>query len=125
MFNNKAMTLFHKTNEQLRKELERRGLSHHAGGSSDAMIANIIWKDAYDEGRNDERRNARTCPLAKEEVTSEYMLVDDEGTRFKMTLTDDQVAFWDWLYNHDMLNPDIEMNPFDETYTTVGRIKKR
>ena len=122
MFNTKAMTLFHKTNEQLRKELERRGLSHHAGGSADAMIANIIWKDAYDEGRNDEKRYSR-CP-AVDEKTSEYMLVDEEGTRYKMTLTDDQIAFWNWLYNHDMLNPDIEMNPFDETYTTVGRIKR-
>ena len=122
MFNTKAMTLFTKTNEQLRKELERRGLSHHAGGSSNAMIANIIWKDAYDEGRNDEKRYSR-CPMV-EERTSEYMLVDEEGTRYKMTLTDDQIAFWNWLYNHDMLNPDIEMNPFDETYTTVGRIKR-
>ena len=118
------MTLFHKTREQLQKEMERRGLSHRTPCSPDEMIANIIWKDAYDEGCNDEKRNMRTCPLAKEEVTSEYMLIDEDGERLKMTLTDDQVAFWNWLYNHDMLNPDIEMNPFDETYTTVGRIKK-
>ena len=52
-FNEKALCLFYKTYDQLKKEAKRRGLNHDG---REKTIAKIIWKDAYDicftEGKN-------------------------------------------------------------------------
>lgn len=132
-FNEKALCLFYKTYDQLKKEAERRGM-HHEG--REKTIAKIIWKDAYDAGVNEgiiegKNRSAlgRTIPncpancrgMAKPE-TAEYELYDlCENTRYRLELTEDQVRLMHWLDNKGMLCEN-EFTEWGEMFVNVGEI---
>lgn len=130
--NDKVMNVFNKNNEQLEKELARRGLPytihtpcyHREVISRERAIAEIIYKDAYDCGRGNPVDT--TCPanchgMAKPE-TAEYELLDlCENTRYRLELTDDQVRLMHWLDNKGMLC-ESEFTEWGEMFVDVGEI---
>lgn len=125
-FNDKALCLFYKTYDQLKKEAERRGMRHEG---RERTIAKIIWKDAYDagviEGKNfgSTVRNcpANCCGNAKPEV-KEYCLYDiDEAMKYRLELTDEQVSAIEWMIDHDFIK-DAELSEWSDSFEDVGRI---
>lgn len=132
--NDKVMNVFNKNNEQLDKELARRGLPFQTHSftakrgksmiSRERAIAEIIYKDAFDCGRGNPVDT--TCPanchgMAKPE-TAEYELLDlCENTRYRLELTDDQVRLMHWLDNKAMLC-EHEFSEWGEMFVNVGEI---
>ena len=132
--NEKVMNVFNKNNEQLDKELARRGLPYQTHSftakhgksmiSRERAIAEIIYKDAYDCGR--ESLVNTDCPancrgVAKPE-TAEYELYDlCENTRYRLELTEDQVRLMHWLDSKAMLCEN-EFNEWGEMFVNVGEI---
>ena len=130
--NDKVMNVFNKNNEQLEKELARRGLPYTIYTpcynkkviSRERAIAEIIYKDAYDCGR--ESFVNADCPancrgIAKPE-TAEYELLDlCENTRYRLELTEDQVRLMHWLENKTMLC-EHEFTEWGEMFVNVGEI---
>lgn len=128
-FNEKALCLFYKTYDQLKKEAEQRGMYHDG---REKTIAKIIWKDAYDAGVIDGKKQAtsekaiRNCPAnccgnAKPE-TKEYCLYDmTDARKYRLELTEEQVRVFYWLQNMELL-PDIELSEWDDTFEDIGRI---
>ena len=130
--NDKVMNVFNKNNEQLEKELARRGLPYTIYTpcynkkviSRERAIAEIIYKDAFDCGR-DSIANA-DCPancrgIAKPE-TAEYELFNlYENTRYRIELTEDQVRLMRWLDDKGMLC-EHEFNEWGEMFVNVGEI---
>lgn len=127
-FNEKVLCLFSKNTQQIQKEAQRRGISTYTNVSGnksrERMIAEIIYKDAYDCGRGDPVDT--TCPanchgMAKPE-TAEYELLDlCENTRYRLELTDDQVRLMHWLDNKGMLC-ESEFTEWGEMFVNVGEI---
>lgn len=121
-FNEKALCLFYKTYDQLKKEAERRGMCHDG---REKTIAKIIWKDAYDagviEGKNFRNCPANCCGNAKPEV-KEYCLYDiDNAMKYRLELTEEQVNAINWLIDMDFM-PDVELSEWDDTFEDIGRI---
>jgi hypothetical protein len=130
--NDKVMNVFNKNNDQLEKELARRGLPYTIYTpcynkkiiSRERAIAEIIYKDAYDCGRGNPIDT--TCPancrgVAKPE-TAEYELLDlCENTRYRIELTEDQVRLMHWLDNKAMLC-EHEFTEWGEMFVDVGEI---
>lgn len=113
--NDKVMNVFNKNNEQLEKELVRRGLPytihtpcyHREVISRERAIAEIIYKDAFDCGRSEA---GRTCPEGCEGMPSyqDYFFKDhEEDTTFKLSLTEKQASVFEWLLSEYILNADI------------------
>ena len=117
--NEKVMNVFNKNNEQLDKELARRGIpltvscSRQWKGervtlvSRERAIAEIIYKDAFDCGRSEA---SRTCPESCEgkPTYSEYFFKDhEEDTTFKLSLTEKQASVFEWLLSEYILNADV------------------
>ena len=127
-FNEKVLCLFSKNIQQIQKEAQRRGISTYTNvngnKSRERMIAEIIYKDAYDRGRGNPVDT--TCPencrgMAKPE-TSEYELLDlCENTRYRLELTEDQVRLMHWLDNKGMLGEN-EFTEWGEMFVNVGEI---
>lgn len=127
-FNEKVLCLFSKNTQQIQKEAQRRGISTYTNvngnKSRERMIAEIIYKDAYDCGRGNPVDT--TCPanchgMAKPETT-EYELLDlCENTRYRLELTDDQVRLMHWLDNKGMLC-ESEFTEWGEMFVDVGEI---
>ena len=133
--NEKALCLFYKTYDQLKKEAERRGMHHE---SREKTIANIIWKDAYDAGVNDgvikgRKQSASAlgnsipncsvncCGNAKPEVR-EYCLYDnDNAMKYRVELTEEQVRVIEWMNNNGFLT-NVELSEWCDTFEDVGRI---
>lgn len=132
-FNEKALCLFYKTYDQLKKEAERRGMRHDG---REKTIAKIIWKDAYDAGFNEgivEGKNRSAlgrvmpnCPVnccgnAKPEV-KEYCLYDvDNAMKYRLELTEEQARTIEWLISQDFM-PDVELSEWCDTFEDIGRI---
>ena len=134
-FNGKAMNLFKKTSGQLIKEAQRRGIVYK---NDEQVIAEIIWKDAYDAGHNEgviEGRNqsasalgnsipncpANCCGNAKPEV-HEYCFYDiNEDFKYRLELTDEQVRVIEWMIDNKFLT-DVELSEWCDTFEDVGRI---
>ena len=127
-FNEKVLCLFKKNTQQIEKEAQRRGISTYTSvngcKSREHMIAEIIYKDAYDCGRGNPVDT--TCPanchgMAKPE-TSEYEIYDCiKEDRYKVELTEDQIRLLDWLSGRDLLG-EVEYCEWDEPYRNIGRI---
>lgn len=128
-FNEKALCLFYKTYDQLKKEAERRGMRHEG---REKTIAKIIWKDAYDAGVIEGREKAalggtiRNCPAnccgnAKPEVR-EYCLYDiTEAIKYRLELTEEQVRVIEWMIDHNFA-PDVELSEWSDSFEDIGRI---
>lgn len=127
-FNEKVLCLFSKNTQQIQKEAQRRGISTYTNvngcKSREHMIAEIIYKDAYDCGRGSTVNT--DCPancrgMAKPE-TAEYELLDlCENTRYRIELTEDQVRLMHWLDNKGMLC-EHEFTEWGEMFVNVGEI---
>ena len=121
--NEKALCLFYKTDDQLKKEAERRGMRHEG---REKTIANIIWKDAYDAGRNEriiEGRNQSASALnnTKPEVR-EYCFHDvAEDIKYRFELTDEQVRVIEWMMDNEFLT-NVNFYEWCDTFENVGRI---
>lgn len=127
-FNEKVLCLFNKNTQQIEKEAQRRGISTYTPvngcKSREHMIAEIIYKDAYDCGRGNPVDT--TCPAncrgnAKPE-TAEYEFLDlCENTRYRLELTKDQVRLMHWLDNKGMLC-EHEFTEWGEMFVNIGEI---
>lgn len=130
--NDKVMNVFNKNNEQLEKELARRGLPYTIYTpcynkkviSRERAIAEIIYKDAYDCGRGNPVDT--TCPAncrgMAEPETAEYEIYDCiREDRYKAELTEDQVRLLDWLSGKNLLG-EVEYCKWDNPYHDIGRI---
>lgn len=117
--NEKVMNVFNKNNEQLDKELARRGIpltvscSRQWKGervtlvSRERAIAEIIYKDAFDCGRSEA---SHTCPDGCEgrPAYRDYFFKDhEEDTTFKLSLTEKQASVFEWLLSEYILNADV------------------
>ena len=114
--NEKALCLFYKTYDQLKKEAERRGMRHEG---REKTIANIIWKDAYDAGVNDGKNL-----LTKSQIppTKMYRFHDNYSrTDYRISINKDQVNAIQWVI--DTLNdPEYELTEWNNDFIDVGRI---
>ena len=127
-FNEKVLCLFSKNTQQIEKEAQRRGISTYTNvngcKSREHMIAEIIYKDAYDCGRGNPINT--DCPvncrgMAKPE-TAEYELLDIcENTRYRIELTEDQARLMHWLDNKGMLC-EHEFTEWGDMFVNVGEI---
>ena len=114
--NEKVMNVFNKNNEQLDKELARRGIPLTTGHrpyrenkicSRERAIAEIIYKDAFDCGRSEA---SHTCPngCKGKPTYKEYFFKDhEEDTTFKLSLTEKQASVFEWLLSEYILNADV------------------
>ena len=117
--NDKVMNVFNKNNEQLDKELARRGIpltvscsrqwrgEHATVVSRERAIAEIIYKDAFDCGRSEA---SHTCPEGCEgrPAYKDYFFEDlEENTTFKLSLTEKQASVFEWLLSEYILNADV------------------
>lgn len=127
-FNEKALCLFYKNYDQLKKEAVRRGMRHEG---KEKTIAKIIWKDAYDAGYNEGKEAtstaARPCPAnccdnAKPEIR-EYCFEDfNESVKYRFELTEDQARAIQWFIDHNFFAGEVNFSEWEETYEDVGRI---
>lgn len=128
-FNPYSIDLFTKSPEHIDKELNRRGLSYHSADRLTEKVARIIWKDAYDAGVNDARRGLAGNPVSKPKPTSEpetqdYLLANDyHDEKYRISLTAEQKALWDWLNEHNFIDSEAYLEKWGKDVTEVGRIK--
>jgi len=95
----KYMCLFNKNDEQLKKELQRRGIHLPSWEySTQRAIAEIIYKDGYDCGKNPASNTPCPLPPTPEVEIRDYLLMNDIlGSTYQVSLTAEQKKFWDWL----------------------------
>ena len=132
--NEKVMNVFNKNNEQLDKELARRGLPYQTHSftakhgktmiSRERAIAEIVYKDAFDCGRSEA---SHTCPngcKGKPEVEDYFLHVNEmDNPTFNISLTDEQVAFFEWLVEAEILDPGLVSLEPASNIINVGRIE--
>ena len=132
-FNEKVLCLFNKNNEQLDKELARRGIPLTTGlhpyrenkvCSRERAIAEIIYKDAFDCGRAE---SSAICPngcKGKPEVEDYFLHINEiDNPTFNITLTDEQVAFFEWLVDEEILDSGLVSLEPASRIINVGRIE--
>ena len=114
--NEKALCLFYKTYDQLKKEAERRGMRHEG---REKTIAKIIWKDAYDAGVNDGKNLLTRSQIPP---TKMYRFHDNySGVDYRISINKDQVNAIQWVI--DTLNdPEYELTEWNNDFIDVGRI---
>ena len=129
--NDKVMNVFNKNNDQLEKELARRGLPYNIHTpcyskemiSRERAIAEIIYKDAYDCGRSEA---SHTCPEGCEgkPTYQDYFFKDhEENTVFKLSLTEKQASVFEWLLFEYILNGDVFSFYPASQVKDIGRIE--
>lgn len=130
--NDKYMTLFKKTNEQLEKELHKRGIKNKitksvtfpSNGqlpgydliSRERAIAEIIYKDAFDAGRSLKAKEMI------EENTEDYLITSGKSDKWKVSLNTSQVRLLNWLIVQGLLGNTDYTEFEDFKYEDVGRI---
>jgi hypothetical protein len=121
----KYMCLFNKNDEQLRKELQRRGIHLPSWEySTQRAIAEIIYKDGYDCGKNPSSNNRPPLPPKPEIEIHDYLLINNcHDEKYRVSLTTEQKAFWDWLNNHGFIYSDTYIEKWLEGVIEVGCIK--
>jgi hypothetical protein len=128
-FNPYSADLFNKSPEHINKEMNRRGLSYHSYDSQTEKVARIIWKDAYDAGVNDARRGLVKDPVSNPKPTPEpeiqdYLLANDyHDEKYRISLTAEQKALWDWLNQHNFIDSETYLEKWGKDVIEVGRIK--
>ena len=131
--NEKVMNVFNKNNEQLDKELARRGLPYQTHSftakhgksmiSRERAIAEIIYKDAFDCGRIEA---SQTCPegcKGSPEVKNYFLRDDEEKSCWNITLTNEQARLIEWLLMENILCPDYVSFVPASRVINVGRIE--
>ena len=115
-FNGKAMNLFKKTSGQLIKEAQRRGIVYK---NDEQVIAEIIWKDAYDAGVNDGKHLLTRSQIAP---TKMYRFHDNyNGVDYRISINRDQANAIQWVI--DTLNdPEYELTEWNNDIIDVGKI---
>lgn len=128
-FNPYSVDLFTKSPEHINKEMIRRGISYHSGACQAEKVARIIWKDAYDAGVNDARHGLVKDSISNLKPTSEpetqdYLLTNDyHDEKYRISLTTEQKALWDWLSQHNFIDSETYLEKWGEDVIEVGRIK--
>lgn len=128
-FNPYSIDLFTKSPVHIDKELNRRGLSYYSGARQTEKVARIIWKDAYDAGVNDARRGLVKDSISKlkstmEPETQDYLLANDyHDEKYRISLTAEQKALWDWLSQHNFIDSETYLEKWGEDVIEVGCIK--
>lgn len=128
-FNPYSVDLFTKSPEHIDKEMNRRGISYYSGACQAEKVARIIWKDAYDAGVNDARRGLVKDSISNPKSTSEpetqdYLLTNDyHDEKYRISLTAEQKALWDWLSQHNFIDSETYLEKWGEDVIEVGRIK--
>lgn len=132
--NEKVMNVFNKNNDQLDKELARRGLPYQTHSftakhgksmiSRERAIAEIIYKDAFDCGRTEANH---TCPNGckdKPEVENYFLHLNEmDDPTYNVALTDEQVAFFEWLVDEEILDSGLVSLEPASRIINVGRIE--
>lgn len=130
--NEKVMNVFNKNNEQLDKELARRGIPLTTGHrpyrenkicSRERAIAEIIYKDAFDCGRAE---SSAVCPngcKGKPKVEDYFLRDHAEETCWNITLTEEQVKLIEWLLMENILCPECVFLEPASRVINVGRIE--
>ena len=128
-FNPCSADLFNKSPEHINKEMRRRGLSYYSYECQAEKIAKIIWKDAYDAGVNDARCGLAENSASKQKPTQEpetqdYLLSNDyHNEKYRVSLTAEQKALWDWLNSHNFIDSEAYLEEWGKDVIEVGRIK--
>ena len=118
-FNEKVMSLFKKNRAQLLKEARRRGLDF---GSTERTIAEIIWKDAYDAGVIEGRKQSVSAFGETKPKVHEYCLYNvDNAMKYRFELTEEQVRVIEWMIDNEFLT-DFELSEWCDLFEDVGRI---
>ena len=130
--NEKVMNVFNKNNDQLEKELARRGLPYTICTpcynkkiiSRERAIAEIIYKDAFDCGRSEA---SHTCPngcKGKPKVEDYFLHINEvDNPAFNVALTDEQVAFFEWLVEEEILDSGLVSLEPASRIINIGRIE--
>ena len=132
--NEKVMNEFNKNNEQLDKELARRGLPYQTHSftakhgksmiSRERAIAEIIYKDAFDCGRAE---SSAVCPngcKGKPEVEDYFLHINEmDNPTYNDALTDEQVAYNEWLVEEEILDSGLVSLEPASRIINVGRIE--
>lgn len=119
-FNEKVMSLFRKNRAQLLKEAQRRGLTF--GSSTERTIAEIIWKDAYDAGVIEGRKQSVSAFSETKPEVHEYCLYNiDNAMKYRLELTDEQVRVIEWMIDNEFLT-DVDLSEWCDTFEDIGRI---
>ena len=121
----KYMCLFNKNDEQLRKELQRRGIHLPSWEySTQRAIAEIIYKDGYDCGKNSPPNNHCPLPPTPEPEIQDYSLIHNYyEKRYHVSLTTEQKALWNWLNIYNFIVSDADLEEWDDDVIEVGRIR--
>ena len=128
-FNEKVLCLFSKNTQQIEKEAQRRGISTYTNvngcKSREHMIAEIIYKDAYDCGRGNPIDT--TCPngcKGKPEVENYFLRINEiDNPTFNVALTAEQVALFNWLVEEEILDSGLVSLEPASRIINVGRIE--
>ena len=132
--NEKVMNVFNKNNDQLDKELARRGLPYQTHSftakhgksmiSRERAIAEIIYKDAFDCGRAE---SSAVCPngcKGKPEVEDYFLHINEmDNPTYNVALTDEQVTFFEWLVEEEILDSGLVSLEPASRIINVGRIE--
>lgn len=120
----KYLCLFNKNDEQLRKELQRRGIHLPSWEySTQRAIAEIIYKDGYDCGKNPSSNKPCPPPPTPEPEIQDYSLIHNYyEQRYRVSLTAEQKAFLEWLSIHNFIVSDADLEEWDDDVIEVGRI---
>lgn len=118
-FNRKVMSLFKKNREQLIKETRRRGITFE---NTEQAIAEIIWKDAYDAGVIEGRKQSASPKADAKPEVREYCLYNiDNAMKYRLELTEEQVRVIEWMIDNEFLT-DVELSEWWDIFEDVGRI---
>ena len=124
-FNEKVLCLFDKTNEQIRKEAKRRGISTYdcknGCKSREHLITEIIYKDAYDCGR-EVAKSSHACSNHTAPTTTDFLIEDNYRDKtYKISITEEQKRLLDWL-NEKGLFGDMFYSRWEQNYEDCGKI---
>ena len=134
MFNEKMLCLLGKNNEQVEKEAKRRGIPLHyesnnpanptkTNKSRERLIMEIVYKDAYDDGRNNpvDTTCPENCPGKAIPEYISYRIIDEHNYMFRIELTEEQRRLLDWLAQKELLS-DCFIEEWNRNYEDCGKI---
>lgn len=135
MFKEKMLCLLMKSGEQIEKEAKRRGISLYcesdnpanpvkSNKSRERLIMEIVYKDAYDDGRNNpvDTTCPENCPgRAVPEYTAYRIINGENDYMFRIELTEEQNRLLDWLAQKELLG-DCLIEEWNKNYEDCGKI---
>lgn len=131
MFKEKMLCLLMKNGEQIEKEAKRRGISLYcesdnsvkSNKSRERLIMEIVYKDAYDDGRNNpvDTTCPENCPGRAVPEYTAYRIVSEHNYMFRIELTAEQKHLLDWLAQKDLLS-DCSIEEWNKNYEDCGKI---